>query len=195
MITRVQQSITTQNFGAAKPVELGKRAQQVLNKASVMSSVGQRLSLGAVAFIAQPLIDLSNKEVDGETKKAAAARSAGKALVGTATGIVVRGACIKAAESKYAVRDEMGKIVKNRFGKIKIDPEKVKKVYKDIDSESALKIAPSVIGTIAALGVMLISNFVIDAPLTNFVSNKIDDFMHKKQPKKPQNDKAGGING
>jgi hypothetical protein len=46
----------------------------------------------------QPLIDLKNKKVDERTREISATRSIARAAGGTATGIIVRGGCIKLAE-------------------------------------------------------------------------------------------------
>lgn len=205
MITKIQSSSNASPaFGALKikPVVLGDKAQKVLNGASDFSSVHQRLALGLFALGIQPLIDLRNKDVDDDTKKVSAVRSAAKAIIGTATGIVVRGGCMKLAELKYAQKDAAGKIIKEGK-KIKIDPAKVQKAFGEgfgalkLDEKTlsnAVKRVPSVVGTIAALGVMIFTNFLIDAPLTNKTMDKINELMEKYFAKKKQ-ESQGEVNG
>lgn len=210
MITRIQSNNNkTTNFCALKsnPIKLGQGAQNILAKAGDFSSVHQRLAIGASALLIQPFIDLKNKEVDKDTKKVSAARSAAKAIIGTATGLVVRSSCMKLAELKYAQKDAAGNIIKEA-GKIKIDPQKVKRSFGEgfealkLDEKAlsdAIKRVPSVVGTIAALGVMVLTNFLIDAPLTNLTMEKIDKFMEKRLNSKKTTDKtqesAGEQNG
>ncbi len=207
MITRVQSNNNKAlNFGALKmkPVELGQGAQTLLSKAENFSSVHQRLALGGFAFLIQPLIDIKNKDVDEDTRKVSAIRSAAKAIIGTVSGIVVRGGCMKLAEYKYAQKDAAGKIIKEG-GKIKIDPLKVQKSFGEgfealkLDNKAlsdAIKRVPSVIGTIAALGVMIFTNFLIDAPLTNITMEKINKFMESRtQGKSTETSKPQGSEG
>ncbi len=202
MITRVQSNNNKVNFGALKlkPIELGKNAQTALGKINDFSSIHQRLAIGTFGLVIQPMIDIHNKEVDEETRKTSAVRSAAKAIIGTATGIVVRGACMKASELKFAKRDALGKIVKEN-GKLVLDEQKIKNTFKEgfehlnLDEKTlsdSVKRVPSVIGTIAALGVMIITNFVVDAPLTNITMEKINKFMEEHFARKKQS--KGGAN-
>lgn len=203
MITRIQSNNNkTVNFCALKPssIQLGKGAQALLTKANDFSSVHQRLAIGASALLMQPIIDMHNKDVDKDTKKVSAIRSAAKAIIGTATGLVVRSGCMKFAELKYAQKDAAGNIVKEA-GQIKIDPAKVQKSFGEgfealkLDDKAlsdAIKRVPSVVGTIVALGVMIFTNFLLDAPLTNITMEKIDEFMDKRLKEK---ESAGEQNG
>lgn len=199
MITKIQSTNNTTNFCALKPLKLGNMAQNILTKANNLSSIHQRLAIGASAFLIQPFIDLRNKEVDKDTRKVSAVRSAAKAIVGTATGIVIRGACMKAAELKYAKKDSAGKIIREA-GKIVIDKNKVRKSFgKGFDKlnldnnalSKAIKRTPSVVGTLAALFIMIGTNFLIDAPLTN----KTSDFFEKITKKYLIKENGGKANG
>ena len=191
MITRIQSNNNTINFGALK---LNKGAQNFLTKADNFSSVHQRLALGVFGLIVQPAIDLKNKEVDEDTRKVSALRSAAKAIIGTTTGIIVRGGCIKAAELKFAKRDSNGAVLKNAK-KTVIDENKIYKTFKkgfdslkldDKQLKEAINRVPSVIGTIAALCVMIATNFLVDAPLTNKTMEKLEEIMAKKQQKESE---------
>lgn len=189
MITKIQSTNNTISFRALKPIVLGEKAQKFLSKTSDFSSVHQRIAIGTFAFLIQPLIDLNNKDVDKDTSKVSAVRSASKAVVGTATGIVIRGGCMKLAERKFAKKDAAGNILREA-GKAIIDPEKVKKIFgKGFDSlnldqkalNNAFNRVPLVVGTLAALGIMVATNFLIDAPLTCKLTEKLSNIVKGKQ--------------
>lgn len=197
MITRVESNNNKISFCALKPPALGNKAQKMLTKIENFSSVQQRLAIGGTALLIQPVIDLNNKEVDKDTRWVSAIRSAAKAIVGTATGILVRGACMKATELKLAKRDVTGKIIKEA-GNVVVDPNKIRKMLgNSFDSlnlspkelSDALNRVPSVIGTLVALGVMIITNFALDAPLTNKSAEFVEKFAneHNKKPGGVQN--------
>ena len=179
MINGVKNSV---NFTSSpkKALELGRGAQNVLKKVSGFSSVQQKLALGTCAFLIQPVIDLNNKDIDKNTRELSAVRSASKAVIGTATGIVIRSYCIKFAEKAMAKKDEAGKVLRDTLGKVEIDPKKVVKIFGKMD-EKAVQNVPPVLGTFMALGIMMFTNFLIDAPLTNFAMNKISKFMGEKK--------------
>ena len=137
------------------------------------SSAEQRLILGVTALVTQPFIDAHNKSGDEETRKVSVARTIGKIIAGTLTGFAIRKGCIKAigAWSKKAGDvDKAGNLIKlnklNTFftpkGKLANNPDAFEQ-YKNA------------LGTIVALVVMMFTNFLIDAPLTKFITNFLID--------------------
>ena len=191
MIKNVQSNNNTLNFGAIKLKPLGTNVQNVLKSADNFSSVHQKLILGTFGLIVQPAIDLRNKEVDKDTRKISALRSAAKAIIGTATGLIVRTITIKGAELAFSKKGGSGRI---------LDEQKIYKTFqKGFDSlrldgdklSDAIKRTPSVIGSLVALGVMIFTNFLVDAPLTNLTMEKLDKFMpnleEEKEDKGAQN--------
>lgn len=124
------------------------------------SSAEQRLILGATAIVMQPAIDAHNKNVDEKTRKVSVARTIGKVIAGTLTGFAIRKACIKAMDLKMFKPSNFEKVTKDAYEQYK-----------------------NAMGTIAALVVMMVTNFVIDAPLTKFITNLLieDDSGGKKQ--------------
>jgi len=129
-----------------------------------ISSAENRLILGITALMSQPFIDGRNKNVDEKTRKVSVARTVAKIIAGTATGYLIRKGCIKA--------------VKN-WSKIPEPGTKIKKIEKfftprDVKSSDtdAYKQYHNAMGTITALIAMMITNFVIDAPLTKFLTNR-----------------------
>ena len=149
----------------------GFNTEKIFSKAANMNSLQQRIALGVSAMTIQPAIDMLNKNVDPSTREVSAKRSLAKGFVGMTTGIIIRGACMKGVEltlSKDKMADKLAKI---------ITPEKTEeallKTKNYIKNQGGAKQYASVIGTIAALGVMLFTNFLVDAPLTNLLTNKL----------------------
>lgn len=183
MIRKVESNNNTLNFCAIKLKPLDEKAQNILAKADNFSSVHQKLILGTFGLIAQPAIDLANKDVDKDTRKVSALRSAAKAIIGTATGLAVRSITIKATQLKFSKKGSGGKILdeqkiykqfKNGFDSLRLEPDKL---------SDAIKRTPSVIGSIMGLAIMIFTNFLVDAPLTNMTMEKLDKFMSKLSDK------------
>lgn len=126
-----------------------------------ISSAEQRLILGASALMSQPFIDANNKNVDEETRKVSVCRTIAKIIAGTATGFLIRKGCINAIK---AFSKAPGKGIPKY--KTIFTPKNIK----DINSDSYMQYR-NAMGTVVALVVMMITNFVIDAPLTKFLTN------------------------
>lgn len=134
------------------------------------SSDKQRLALGATAMVTQPFIDAHNKNVDEDTKKASVARTVAKIIAGTATGFLIRYGCIKSIKA-------FSQIPKTGMPKYKsiFTPKGIKD-----NTTEAFEQYRNALGTIIALGVMVFTNFLIDAPLTKYMTNL---FMSKQKEK------------
>lgn len=172
------------NFG-------GINAQKILTKASSINSWQQRLALGASAVILQPAIDMANKDVDKETGRISAIRSLSKALVGATTGIAVRGGSMKIVECALKnenLSDKLARITAEDASSLAID-----KAKDFIKNQGGAKQYASVIGTIAALGIMIFTNFLIDAPLTNILTNKLNKKQEEKTKMPAPNIQKGGL--
>lgn len=157
----------------------GVNAQKILTKAANINSWQQRLALGASAMAIQPMIDMRNKNIEPETRQTSAKRSFAKALVGMSTGIVVRGGCMKAVEvclSKDKFVHSLAKITSEDKTK-----EAILKAEDFIKNQGGAKKYASVIGTITAIGVMLFTNFMVDAPITNMLTKKINQNAKNKK--------------
>ena len=141
------------------------RVTNVIKKAGEkISSAEQRLILGASALMSQPFIDAKNKNVS-------VARTIAKIVAGTFTGFVIRKACIKSIKA-------LSHIPQKGVPKWKsiLTPEGIKDNKTDAFSQYR-----NAVGTIVALVVMLFTNFLIDAPLTKFLTNT---FIQKGENKK-----------
>lgn len=143
-----------------------------------ISSPQNRLILGASALMSQPFIDLNNKKVDEDTRKISAARTVAKIIAGTATGFLVRYGCIKAIDYCSLLPSQITKSTKNPRLRMLFTPESaLTGVLKDLGQYK------KALGSFVALMVMLVTNFMIDAPLTKYLTNKfVDKYGLKQNP-------------
>jgi hypothetical protein len=184
------------NFDTKNSISYGAKPIKVSNKKIVngvcwlgenCTSAKQKLITGGTGLIIQPIIDINNKEVDEKTRKTSCAKTISRAIIGTATGVAIRELCIKGLASftktKAIVKEEMKKAAKKRG-------ETIKPLNKDINLKSwqqcllpnsmknsrdisAIKKYRGALGTFAALGIMLFTNFLIDAPVTSWLTNNV----------------------
>lgn len=157
------------------------------------NSAMQRLVSGVTALITQPFFDLHNKTTDEKTRKTSCARTLGKIIAGTATGVVIRELCIKATENftkNRATEEELARKAKLK-GKIYTPKIEFKPIEQCLLSKEALnanfrkiKKYRNAFGTFAAVGIMVFTNFLIDAPLTTYLTNKFNNMFGVKDSKK-----------
>lgn len=140
-----------------------------------ISSPENRAILGVTALMTQPFIDLSNKKVDEDTRKVSAARTVAKIIAGTLTGVAVRAGCIKAIDAFTKYPNEITSATKLKKWRSLFIPDVALKTLNQYKKS---------LGTIMSLGVMLFTNFLIDAPLTKFLTNKFVDKIHKNDKQK-----------
>lgn len=130
------------------------------------SSPENRLILGVSALMTQPFIDACNKKVDEETRKVSVARTVAKIIAGTATGYFVRLGCIKAIDAFTKLPTEINANTKLKKFRMLFTPDKaIAGGLKDLGHYK------NALGTTLSLFVMLFTNFLIDAPLTKFLTN------------------------
>ncbi|MBR1618951.1 hypothetical protein IJ674_03530 [bacterium] len=138
-----------------------------------ISSPQNRVILGATALMSQPFIDLHNRNVDEETRKVSAARTVAKILAGTTTGFLVRYYTIKAVDFFTLKPDKTIRTINSL-----LFPRGVNTTIKGMQQ---YKLA---LGTFISLGIMMFTNFAIDAPLTKVLTNmfvkKIKDHEREK---------------
>lgn len=150
------------------------------------SVVAQKLVMSAGEVTIAPAIDVgvgkaitaATKEKDGRTNqssKVQAVRTISQTVGGTAVGIVIRLLCIGGATALCALAGrkvggglggKIGEIVANSE-KGRINPEDVYK-YSEKMSEWGKNI-----GGAAATMVMMVTNFLVDAPFINWINKKI----------------------
>ena len=166
IISSIKTYISNSSFG--KCVRKDTYVKNIKEIGQKISSAEQRLILGATAIAIQPAIDANNKSVDKQTRKVSVARTIAKIVTGTFTGYFIRKGCIKAIQ-------KWSQIPTNNLPKYKsMFFPKATDLKIDVNSD-AFKQYQNAAGTIAALAVMVVSNFAIDAPLTKILTNWLVD--------------------
>jgi len=173
------------------------------------NSAQQRLISGVTGLAMQPWFDWNNKRVDEDTKKVSTARTLGKIISGMATGVVIRWGLIEI--SKAFTKTEATE--NRRIEDLRKKAEKYNKKFEELprkQSEIAkweqsllpegylnrsfreIKKYRNAFGTVAAVGVMLFTNFLIDAPMTTYLTNKfVKLFKGKDSNESPDIAKGG----
>lgn len=129
-----------------------------------LSSAENRLILGASALMSQPFIDAANKDVDEETRRISICRTVAKIIAGTLTGYSIRKLCIKSIDAFTQHPEKVNPNVKFKSLRSCLLP-----TIEHTASELAQY--KNTLGTILGLGVMIFTNFLIDAPLTKYLTN------------------------
>ena len=152
-----------------------------------VSSPEQRLIMGVTALASQPYIDLGNKRVNEETRLMSFSRTLSKILVGTTVGVLVRKGCIKVVNryTKMKVFDSVNEIAKPAKAAAKsfLSPEYVRRYTADYHKNYI-----NALGTVSGILVSLFTNFIIDAPLTQILTNKLYSKVYHK-PSSEEKDK------
>ena len=144
------------------PIVLGTKSTKFLSHcATKIAGPENRLILGITALASQPFIDYFNSSVDKKTRKYSVCKTIAKIVIGTAVGVVVRSLAIKYSANFLKVVD-ISKVVPDAL--------------KSLETRKTLQ---SSIGDVLALAVCLVTNFLIDAPLTKLFTN----FLTKKYVK------------
>lgn len=185
------------NFGK-RPYEIkGDRALKAVRwLGEDLTSVQQRLITAGTGIVLQPTIDLNNKNVDEKTRRTSCAKTISKILVGTTTGVIIRSACIKGlgafTKNKNILKEEAQKAALKKGAKVNVLKKNITvkpwqqcllpKKLKNSASAAEIKKYRGALGTFVALGVMLFTNFLIDAPGTTwFTNNVFSPLLNKKE--------------
>lgn len=180
----------------------GKRAKRIVEFFdNYVSAPENRLILGVTALASQPFFDLYNKDVDEKTRKISCARTIAKIVSGTLTGVLIRAGFISLTKN-YSIVGEIGakkivKVIENGKEAIKkaIPITKWKKFFTPSEAKSdeihAYKQYQNAMGTLLAIVTMIFTNFIIDAPLTRFLTNQLTKNIDKPDLT-PTNKPSGG---
>lgn len=136
-----------------------------------------RAIMGATAIITQPIIDYKNHKVDEETREVSRNRTIAKIVVGTLVGIIVRGSC-------YKLVQKMTNISGTGKHSRALIPAKYLEEFKSV--QKFLDNYKSALSTGTAIGAMCFTNFAIDAPLTVWLTNKLNAKSKAKKEKKSE---------
>lgn len=139
-----------------------------------ISSPEQRAAIGVTGLFLQPTIDYLNPDIDDDTRDISVIKTISKVIIGALSGVVIRALFI-ALSKKYT---NVAK-VKHPFGMYKKAPDSSFLLPNEKScqtlSETQLDKYRKAMGTLIATLVMTITNFVIDAPLTNLLTNFLRD--------------------
>jgi hypothetical protein len=159
----------------------GERAESIIHWfGQNISTPENRLLIGVSALATQPFIDLYNKEVDEKTRLVSCARTLGKTISGIITGVTVRAAFINIAKRYSELESVKSKSLKRLFTPPNA-PEKMTYAYRQYQNAVGM--------FLAVLG-LIITNFAVDAPLTNVLTN----YFNKKFEGKEDSKKSLGGN-
>lgn len=190
------------SFGS-KPIEINpeKRIGKFINGLGLnFSSAMQRLVTGVTALMTQPFFDWNNKNVDEDTRKTSTARTLGKIIAGTMTGFAIRWACVKATENftknesteQFLRENPKPRLASKALANKDILPKHQRLLPESLKKASyrEIKNYRAALGTLAAVVIMIGTNFLIDAPLTTYFTNKFVKWF-----KKPETSKAQSVQG
>ena len=152
-----------------------------------LSSPQNRLILGVSALMSQHALSQSNKKVDEDTRKVSAARTVAKIIAGTLTGVAIRSGCIHAIDAFTKMPHEITPDMKYKKLRTFFTPSPG--ILNDLSQYKKS------LGTIVSLLVMVVTNFLIDAPLTKFLTNKfVAKINEKKQLKNDSISSTSSVN-
>ena len=199
-INSINQQQNKQNFNGIGYDKLVKRivdSPAAVTALAGSSVVAQKIVMSGSESIVGPIMDIgighaitkATGETDGrtnESSKVQAIRTFSQSVGGTIVGVVIRVACIAAATALFAKVGEKagGKIADivneaNKEGQRSFSKAENAFLYKD----NMEKWGKNVGGAAATL-VMLVTNFIIDAPFINWMNKKVTDVVDKFENKK-----------
>lgn len=138
------------------------------------TSPHQRAVLGITAICTQPFIDLHNKNIKDEDKPVVVSKTLAKIIVGTSFGVAVRHFSIK------AVKNFTKAINTGKYSQCLLPQKVVEGLKKGLVHDDYIKNYRNGLGTFLGLATCIITNFLIDAPLTKILTNVLHDKVFKR---------------
>lgn len=142
-----------------------------------INSPEQRLIQGATALMTQPFIDLNNKNVDEDTRMMSVARTLAKIIAGTTVGVLVRQGSISLIKAMSQYKFNPMVTTGSKLQKVSTLRSLFLPVFKTVGSamtEQAAKEEMNLyrkgMGTFVGTMAGLITNFLIDAPATKWLT-------------------------
>ena len=135
-----------------------------------------RAIMGVTALMTQPFIDYNNPKVDKETRKMAFLNRLAVILAGTSVGMfVVRGPIHSLTEKMTNIKG------KSKFSKTLLPKKYLNEIA---ENEKFLKNYRVALSTSLAVAACAVTNFLLDAPLTIYLTNLFHDKLcnQKKTP-------------
>lgn len=176
-------------FIAERPVAVAALAgSSVIAQKVVMSGseavIGPAMDVG----IGKAITKVTG-ETDGrtnESSKTQAIRTFAQSVGGTIVGVAVRALCIGASTALIAkVGAKAGEKVATKASQL-INPDKFDKAKDNFKFQEKMSSWGKSVGGAVAIGVMLFTNFIIDAPFINWINKKATDFIDGIGAKKQQ---------
>ncbi len=137
-----------------------------------------RLIMGVTAMATQPAIDYYNHRVDKETREVSRNRTIAKIIACTAVGILVRGTCYRIVNKMTNIKGT------TKFSKALLPQKHIEQLTKFTQKLANHK---NTVSTLLALAVMTFTNFLLDAPLTVYLTNKFNARTAKKKEAEVKN--------
>ncbi len=170
--------ISINNFFNHLPnISMGNGNPETWNKVAdwISRPAPNRLIMGGTAYLTQPYIDGHNKHVNETTRDISKDRTRAKVIIGTLAGIGVRQPSYNLVEAMTHPEGD------KKYSKWLIPKHKLQGLKED---SVFLKGHRIVVSTLLALGVMLFTNFAVDAPLTAILTNKFIARTKAKEQRK-----------
>ncbi len=132
-----------------------------------------RAIMGVTALMTQPFIDYNNPKVDKETRKMAFFNRCAVILAGTSVGMfIVRGPIHTLTEKMTDLKG------KSKFSKALLPKKYLNEIA---ENEKFLKNYRVALSTSLAVAACAITNFLLDAPLTIYLTNLFQDKLCNKK--------------
>lgn len=155
------------------PIKTGGKLTGFINRFKNVDGWVQRGIMGATAIFTQPFIDRNNKRVDEDTRKFSTLRTVIKIIVGATVGMAVRYAALEGSRkflgASFAKFKEKAKDTNlNKIAKLLMPEGSSKNVL--LSDETRYKKYVSHMATCIGVAASLFTNFLIDMPLTKFLT-------------------------
>ena len=134
-----------------------------------------RAIMGVAMLATQPAIDYYNHRVDKETRTVSRNRTIAKGFACTSVGVLVRG-------TVYQILNKFTNVNGTKRYSTSLLPKKFIDIFKN--NPKKLANYKSALSTIIALMVMTFTNFALDAPLTAYFTNKLNEKSAKRMKEK-----------
>lgn len=162
---------------SAKKIEAWEKIDHVISRPAENRGI-----MGATALLTQPAIDANNHKVDEETRRVSRNRTIAKILAGTSVGMfVVRGPIYRGILSMTNIKGN------SRFSKALLPKKYLKEIT---DNPKFLKNYRSALAMAIALLAMCVTNFVLDAPLTAWLTNTLNEKTKEHEEKKEKDSRT-----
>lgn len=184
---------STASFKGAAPktyVIKSEKTQKAIEWMGGLSSPANRFIMGVTALATQPWIELQNKDVDEKTRNMSCARICAKIIAGTTVGVIVRSLSIKSIKNFTRSPEELKKLAEagkkvSKWHTALIPSNMTPQAF--AESGKFVSKHRNALGTIIGVGIGLFTNFALDVPITNLLTNVFVDKVNKNDARKLKN--------